>query len=107
MFIEKEQRPPGELPFSEVMNKAADLIEKRGHVQRAFKDSCGRLCLFAALHEAQTGKVYNCPQGDSIKRTAAHERLARWLNGPSICEYNNSHSQSEVLALLRQAATEA
>lgn len=107
MFVEKEARPAGESTFSTLMNKAAVLIEIRGNAKGRMIDSTGRICTVSAMRLASGGLIH-----DYIPEEF---RLSRWLQQEcptvsgtgSICNYNNTHTQEEVVAMLRKAAVEA
>lgn len=114
MFVNKEERPSGEVKsFSEVMNKAADLIQDRGRSVGMFYHRSGALCMFAAVQEAATGKALELDsQGEKLHevQTNYHKELNEFLIENycyGICGYNNTHTQEEVIAILRKAAVEA
>lgn len=103
-----EEKALGEVKtFSQVMNKAADLIEERGHSIGSFYNG-DRLCMYSAVYEAAEGR--RVLMGGSASKY--HVRLERWLGSGGggswgICNYNNTHTQSQVVSTLRKAATEA
>lgn len=106
MFV--EEKAQGEKPFSQVMNEAADLIEKRGqavgNLYNQLVPEPQPLCMWAAVHEVVTGERANF---GGIRAISYHQRLERWVQGvhsTNICDYNNTHSKEEAVATLRKAA---
>jgi hypothetical protein len=108
MFVGKEERSSGEdATFSKVMEKAANLLEKRGKASCTLYDG-NMLCTWAAVYEAERGhRVRNGDYGDN----PTHRRLDKFIRSISsaggICGFNNAYSKEIVVAMLHRAAKEA
>lgn len=103
MFIDKAERPAGEVKVrSPVYNKAADLIEEKGHAKMQFVGSQGELCTIAAVATAQG--LY-----ERSYLNTAFVKLDNWTRenySVGACNYNNTHTKEEVVSMLRKAAVE-
>jgi len=83
---------------SEILSKAADLIEPEGKwVQGAYSDGRGAYCMLGALDVA-------C--NDSRLITPCMEAIRESINFCNIAAWNDAHNriQAEVVSALRKAA---
>lgn len=109
-----EEKALGEVKeksFSQVMEEAANLLEKRGRMLGNFY-SVGRaqLCTYAAIYEAAEGTPVDV---GGLSYLEHHGRFERYLQktghvsdsgAGSICSFNNASSDETVLHALRDAA---
>lgn len=86
---------------ADVLNGAADLIERDGFVQRMFSDHRGRRCMDGAI-------MTTCLPGRWQDRQAAREVLVAVV-GADLYDWNDEpgRTQAEVVAALRAAAERA
>jgi len=88
---------------SEVLNKAADLIEEKGWVQEAFSNRYG-YCAIGAIRECIWGK--DVPSNSPELWDGAIERLVKTVREAHIPSWNDAEGRTkeEVIAKLREAA---
>lgn len=91
------------------LNKAADLIDEKGHAKFTLQDDRG-ICLLQSLWLA-TGNEGNADYWHSVDGGAKETRFGRAALAlekaegvKSICGFNNDHSADEVKAKLREVA---
>lgn len=113
-----------EKSVAEVLTDAAALLEKTGRVRGRFYDSQGRYCLMSAVHIAggatdwwsAFSSTADMRASEALAATIA--KVAPECDGHSpgypdspamnaICQYNNSHDDDDVQALLMLAAANA
>lgn len=103
---------------SEVLAKAADLIDERGHAHEYYLDNDGKVCAIGAIRLAAGGQIV--PQTGMVKNAiiidvAEYEyaRTARMalegflnldLDVFSVVEWNDRNDKDEVVTALRNAA---
>lgn len=89
---------------SEILAKAADLIDERGHCKRVSEDLDGRLCVYGALRKATEQFV----DQDRVFGAAA-ERISEHLGGDLVAIWNDypERTKEEVVSALRSAAEAA
>lgn len=90
-------------PLSETLDKAADVIEVRGHTKGILSDEKGRVCLYGARNVVLTGNARTFPasavEDEWAKRLGfynAHHAIS-WNNAPE-------RTQEEVINRLRERA---
>lgn len=91
--------------IGETLNKAADVIEERGHTKYALQDSQGRVCLYGAINLALSGSATSF----SVKVSNTQHQFASRLgfqSASSAIDWNNRNwrTQEEVINRLREAA---
>lgn len=96
---------------SEILNKAADIVEQRGHSKGVYSDSTGRVCAVGAINAAILGttKIEHLPIWYSGLDTHAGRVLHSLVCADeywSITDWNDApeRTKEEVVAALRQAA---
>lgn len=104
---------------SEVLAKAADLIDERGHAHEYYIDNDGKVCAVGAIRLASGGRVL--PQkgwgvqyaidievDDIVYARNARRALENFLNLDldviSVVEWNDMNDKDEVVVALRNAA---
>lgn len=104
---------------SEVLAKAADIIDERGHAHEFYLDNDGKVCAVGAIRLAaggqivpQTGTVKNAiviDTDDQVYAINARRALEGFLNLDlnviSVVEWNDSNNKDEVICALRNAAS--
>ena len=90
----------------DILNKAADLIEEKGHCKERFKDDDGKMCMMGAVTEAFISQPFSWNQEDELASTLweavydeiGHDNLvSTWNDDPERQPY-------EVINALRFAA---
>ncbi len=90
--------------------RAAEVIEERGHSQGKIVSDTGGVCLYGALRIAEglnpDPMQFGWPESEAVvmlvKHMPTHHIWGTSVN--SVCDFNNSHSQEECVALLRETA---
>lgn len=97
---------------ADVLNRAADLIERDGWCQRRYRGQDGEHCVSDALIRAagmgepgdtgQQARVMTlyCEASDALRAKVRRKNLPRWNDAPG-------RTQAEVVAALRAAAERA
>lgn len=106
MFYDPHCKPQVKLePWRELLLRAADIMERRGHCRGDYEDADGRVCLQGALRVAHQGHAKWLPSVSNTPiRNAAHA-LSLSLGSPSfIWNDEPGRTQAEAVAALRGAA---
>ncbi|OZF40777.1 hypothetical protein CH296_00535 [Rhodococcus sp. 14-2496-1d] len=95
------------MTISEILARAADLIEEHGWMQGEYVNDKGCLCAVGAIRIAADGKVEG--HFPSNAATQAIDLMAGHLDAGSVIEWNDDvdRTQTEVVGALRAAATRA
>jgi hypothetical protein len=115
MFVKIEER---EIPFSreqhegldepsQLLLKAAALIEEYGHATNGDLRNLKGMCTWGALAWAHHGDQW--PSGHQGPEAKAMKRIAASIGLPGggnmvVCDWNNRHTKEEVVAKLRAVA---
>ena len=108
MFLETKHEGethtfPGKEPWRELLLKAADEMERRGHCVGEYMDTAGAVCIMGALRT-----IEKVPLGG---QSTPDGELAVWnfmsFTKTSTIWFNDNHTQSEVLAAMRACANAA
>lgn len=88
-------------PWREVLLRAAELIQVRGHAKYALENKQGNLCVVGALCLAATGNSYS----HNAASTDALIRMDAACNG-DVLKFNNAPDRTigEVIVALRNCA---
>lgn len=92
------------MSISQVLFKAAQIIERDGHTKGTLEDSQGRVCLFGAVSKAESGDAYS---GGWEKFKTACNILGMTPN--DAVDWNNAPERTaeEVIDMLVIASIEA
>lgn len=107
-------------PVSEVLLKAADLLEKHGHTKNILKNSDGSMCFMGALNMAETGDAWFRNPELAVKaatitanmlgvKPVRHYLLSKndpFIGVRAIVDWNNAKERTaqEVIDAMRAAA---
>lgn len=88
-------------PWRQLLLDAADYMEQHGKCEHAYSTPDGRVCFYGALNVVQ-GLPARSDLIDALANQAV-ENFRRYVqHGPS--HFNDTHSQAEVLAAMRETA---
>lgn len=94
---------------AEALDRAAELIEERGHAVGTYENDDGALCARGAVRVAVYGHSGD-PGGDVTQDNVyytAQLHLTRLVPGWSVLLWSDSSTKDEVVATLRRAAVAA
>lgn len=94
------QTIPGKEPWRELLLKAADEMERRGHCVGEYMDKAGAVCIIGALRTIEKIPFEGPPTPDV---NLAVRKFGSFVEEPAIM-FNDNHTQSEVLATIRACA---
>ncbi len=98
MLYDPRWERPAVDEIGKIMFAAADLIERDGHCKKMMFDGHG-YCILGAIRWALRGSQYPANQYDAIA-----QRINLAAGGvPSIANWNDTHTKTEAIALLRKA----
>lgn len=99
-------------PTGNLLNKAADLIEKHGHAKQILKDKQGHMCFMGALFEANDGFWAGDPAIEAALQATdrilglSTEQSSFGTLVSAVVDWNNAYQRTseEVIAVMRAAA---